>query len=765
MFKRQGSRSSNNSTDSKFTISDVSPLGKLEKHHLYGNNKTSNRHSQSRLSLASTDSVATTGRLLDQLGLPDEDWESIYEAEDIPATNEGLEKDNDNRKVPLNYVPASRFRSLRPMLMSQKAHEQKNSAVDTVLSYVSTVHLVKSPAPQLVHNDDSRTSIHLDELSSSATSEKYDVFDHDNPLDEFSPSHCSSSITVNEEFDDDDDDGKRSFTFGDDTPTKKTFEPSTPTINHHSTFDYAEPDSPHIHVNSAYMVNMDQSTLRASQHTHSLSNPSDMLTLSRQSHTKSPRSPFTKTFHQGFYHATAPFPAAPVEPPSPSRQGYKLDHPSLSQTSISTTGTMPRPHTPPSQPVLRDLDFLSSEKMHQRQLSSQLEEVHLDTKKERSKINIKGNLLRTPSAPSLMKINRPSQAPPAPPVDLKLPMYGNEATFERRRLDDIQPRSFTAPSTVPDWSAGITKPLQAGNSHSATDLSNHMKRNGPPQSHSLSSTVNHNLPQLRAAKHAATYPQTTSPSNQPPQLIFAKDKPLPNPQQKTQQKQKLPQGVQTSNVITSSETRQQQQQQQQQQQPLSVLTPEARVSMAIALRKSGQSKDAAYQLSIAGNQGNIEGMLLYGLSLRYGYGVRKDDRLSFLWICKAGKIDIQKPGGYHFDIDPKKLIDSSSGKSMKAKEPECSIFFEIGQAYTHGWGCERDPDQGLEFFELSGSLGYTDAMCEAGTMWCSSNGKKRNGQSQPRKKNLSRAAAWFRLAVQSGVELVGSSWIYKDKYL
>ncbi|GME78905.1 unnamed protein product [Ambrosiozyma monospora] len=181
-----------------------------------------------------------------------------------------------------------------------------------------------------------------------------------------------------------------------------------------------------------------------------------------------------------------------------------------------------------------------------------------------------------------------------------------------------------------------------------------------------------------------------------------------------------------------------------------------RVAMAIALRKSGQSKEAAYQLQIASNQENREAMLLYGLSLRYGYGVKKDLDVSFLWICKAASIDSRKK--YEFKIDPKILLTKANKKALPTVEPDCSIYFEIGQAFLNGWGCTRNVKQGVEFIEKSGSLGYSDAMCEAGMLWAS---KKRNSL----KKDMKRAAAWFRLADLSGAELIGSDWIYNKKYM
>lgn len=193
------------------------------------------------------------------------------------------------------------------------------------------------------------------------------------------------------------------------------------------------------------------------------------------------------------------------------------------------------------------------------------------------------------------------------------------------------------------------------------------------------------------------------------------------------------------------------------QQPASALTAESRVSMAIALRKSGNSGEATHQLQIAASQGNIEGMFLYGLSLRYGYGVPIQERESFLWICDSA--NIIPDTSYNFEVSPKRILKqlAQPGSALTQQEPQTSVYFEIGQAYLHGWGCAVSRRQALQFFELSGSLGYTDAMCEAGKMWTS---KKLNGE----RRDLARAATWFRLAEKCGAELLGSRWFHKKRY-
>ncbi|OWB58872.1 hypothetical protein B5S28_g4961 [[Candida] boidinii] len=200
-----------------------------------------------------------------------------------------------------------------------------------------------------------------------------------------------------------------------------------------------------------------------------------------------------------------------------------------------------------------------------------------------------------------------------------------------------------------------------------------------------------------------------------------------------------------------------------------ILTPEQQVAMAISLRKSGKSKEATYALYLASKQGSKEAMLLYGLSLRYGYGVPKDPRKSFKYLCKAGDIDPSK--SYSFNINPKEL--DAAKLISTSNDTVSSALFEIGQSFMNGWGVKINELQGLEFIEKSASLGYVDAMCESGSLWTkplkvsnqNQNLSNANENQLVRQKDLWRAATWFRLAEKCGANIIENSWIYKQKYM
>ncbi|GMM34749.1 Dsf2 protein [Saccharomycopsis crataegensis] len=183
---------------------------------------------------------------------------------------------------------------------------------------------------------------------------------------------------------------------------------------------------------------------------------------------------------------------------------------------------------------------------------------------------------------------------------------------------------------------------------------------------------------------------------------------------------------------------------------------ELRVKKAIQLRKDGNPREASYQLSIAAHHGSRNAMLLYGLSLRYGYGLRVDPKQSFLWISRAASYDLILDANSNFSVDPFNLKEDSIPKVPP--EPEAKAYFELAISYLNGFGVDKNENRALQFFEKSASLGNVEGMSQAGLLW------QKKGP-HGRKKDLHRSAAWLREAEKRGSENVGNSWIHKEKYL
>ena len=67
----------------------------------------------------------------------------------------------------------------------------------------------------------------------------------------------------------------------------------------------------------------------------------------------------------------------------------------------------------------------------------------------------------------------------------------------------------------------------------------------------------------------------------------------------------------------------------------------------------------------------------------------------------------------------------------------------------NGWGVEQDKALALRCFEIAGSWGDSDALTESGFCYAEGIGCK---------KDLKKAAKFYRMAEAKGVSMVGNSW-------
>lgn len=102
---------------------------------------------------------------------------------------------------------------------------------------------------------------------------------------------------------------------------------------------------------------------------------------------------------------------------------------------------------------------------------------------------------------------------------------------------------------------------------------------------------------------------------------------------------------------------------------------------------------------------------------------------------------------------PKPKSDFLEKKSHRAQF--ALAIYELGISHLNGWGVEQDKPLALNCFEIAGNWGDTDALTEAGFCYAEGIGCK---------KNLKKAAKFYRTAAAQGASMIGNSWIYKDKY-
>ncbi|RCK56562.1 Protein DSF2 [Candida viswanathii] len=228
--------------------------------------------------------------------------------------------------------------------------------------------------------------------------------------------------------------------------------------------------------------------------------------------------------------------------------------------------------------------------------------------------------------------------------------------------------------------------------------------------------------------------------------------------------------------------------------------PYHRTSYALQLRSIGNHREASYQLQIAANEPNNypKAMFLYAMALKFGQGVKQNDRHAIKWLTKCIllsslsinahniSIVIEKLNGLPLD-DVVKLIMKNLRNTVdkdvhqngqdplilypiflkltktqiakvvsisrsKGDVVACS-YHELGMLFINGCGQEED---GICCLQKAGSMGYIDAMVKLGEIW--------SQKTKTHKKDLNKAAAWLRLAELLGVKDIGNSWIYKAKY-
>ncbi|KAK9325039.1 hypothetical protein V1517DRAFT_254801 [Lipomyces orientalis] len=147
-------------------------------------------------------------------------------------------------------------------------------------------------------------------------------------------------------------------------------------------------------------------------------------------------------------------------------------------------------------------------------------------------------------------------------------------------------------------------------------------------------------------------------------------------------------------------------------------------------------------------------MILYGLALRHGWGVKVNTQEAFIWLNKAAGVAAGKASEVNPGAERRRNLCDQFTKESKAQLG--LAMYELGVSYLNSWGVGKDERMAVTCFDIGAQLGDPDAMFELASLWC------RNGPG--RKKDLHKAAALYREATDRGVSAVGNSWIYKEKY-
>lgn len=134
--------------------------------------------------------------------------------------------------------------------------------------------------------------------------------------------------------------------------------------------------------------------------------------------------------------------------------------------------------------------------------------------------------------------------------------------------------------------------------------------------------------------------------------------------------------------------------------------------------------------------------------------MRPNQREGVRWLRKA------------VDIVGLELMDDNNASSstparfremQKAYRAQFALsIYELGVSHLNGWGIEMDKALALRCFEIAGQWGDGDALAEAGYCYAQGVGCK---------KDLKKAAKFYRQAESKGLNMVGNSWYVEASVL
>ena len=126
----------------------------------------------------------------------------------------------------------------------------------------------------------------------------------------------------------------------------------------------------------------------------------------------------------------------------------------------------------------------------------------------------------------------------------------------------------------------------------------------------------------------------------------------------------------------------------------STSTPQDFLQLGIQNHEANRLRESAmyFEKSAKENGGCGGGMLMWGLTLRHGWGCEKNEKVGFKWLSKAAESAVA-------DLETTK---SSNRKDTQiVKEELVLAIYEVGQCFFHGWGTNKDQKMAVVCFHLA----------------------------------------------------------------
>ncbi|KAF2806627.1 uncharacterized protein BDZ99DRAFT_448035 [Mytilinidion resinicola] len=182
------------------------------------------------------------------------------------------------------------------------------------------------------------------------------------------------------------------------------------------------------------------------------------------------------------------------------------------------------------------------------------------------------------------------------------------------------------------------------------------------------------------------------------------------------------------------------------------VTAEQHLDRGIACHEAGSLKESTYHLRLAAKAGLPTGMLLYALACRHGWGMRKNEAEGVSWLRRAvdiAQLEVAEDEDQTKQGKPSDIMERKTHKAQFAYS-----IYELAQSYANGWGIQQDKTLALRCYEIAGNWGDPDALTEAGFCYAQGVGCK---------KDMKKAAKFYRMAEAKGVSMAGNSW--QEKYM
>ncbi|WWC66692.1 uncharacterized protein I206_100596 [Kwoniella pini CBS 10737] len=185
-------------------------------------------------------------------------------------------------------------------------------------------------------------------------------------------------------------------------------------------------------------------------------------------------------------------------------------------------------------------------------------------------------------------------------------------------------------------------------------------------------------------------------------------------------------------------------------------TPEEFVHAGIEARGKGDLAKSAWYFMRAAQGGSPTGRMYWGLALRHGWGVARDERKAFIELKQACEETLAE-GGLDFHKSPGHVKLTQQQK--KAMQKELSLgMFEVGNCFLDGIGVKKSSDIALAYLRFAAGMNDLASQEQLGFLLS----KGSNGV----KKDMKEAAKWYRMAIANGSSnTFGLAWIWKDKYM